>query len=205
MREIQFLAALCVANATPMPRGVVVDAPRQKGVMDSRLYDVLGVAADCSDEEIRKAYRKGAMKNHPDKNAGDADAAARFQAISESYTILSDADKRAFYDETGEVDDVEVRPEEFVEQFQEMMMEMMGGDQIMEMVAGMSRAELAAMPPFPFPKELFPPGTFPEGLRFSCSGLSDLPPSMQRAMDQALEAGDMSSLGGATLEGGGET
>ena len=49
-------------------------------VSDTRLYDVLGVGSDASEDEIRKAYRKGAMRNHPDKNVGDADAEARFQA-----------------------------------------------------------------------------------------------------------------------------
>ena len=50
-----------------------------------------------------------------------------------------------------------------LEQFQEMMAELMGGESVMEMVAGMSPAEIKMMPPFPFPKELFPPGTFHTG------------------------------------------
>ena len=73
-----------------------------------------------------------------------------------------DAEKRKFYDST-QVDDYEMRPEEFKEQFQEMMAELMGGESVMEMVAGMSGG-IKMMPPFPFPKELFPPGTFPPAL-----------------------------------------
>ena len=53
-----------------------------------------------------KAYRKGAVKHHPDKNPGDAEAAARFTEISEAYTVLMGPLRSArFYDETGEVDD----------------------------------------------------------------------------------------------------
>lgn len=92
------------------------------------------------------------MRYHPDKNAGDEGAKARFQTISEAYSLLSNPEKRRFYDETGERDDVEVSSEDVIAQFREMMVEMMDGDSIMEMVAGMSPAEIAAMPPFPFPK-----------------------------------------------------
>ena len=79
-------------------------------------------------DEIKKAYRRLAMKFHPDKNAGDDQAKVRFQAISEAYSLLSDPDKRRFYDETGEIDDMEVSPEDFVGQFQEMMAEMMAAE-----------------------------------------------------------------------------
>ena len=92
------------------------------------------------------------MKYHPDKNAGDESAKVRFQAISEAYSLLSDPEKRRYYDETGELDDVEISPEDFVAQFQEMMAEMMDGQSVMEMVAGMTPAEIASMPRFPFPK-----------------------------------------------------
>ena len=91
-------------------------------------------------------WNKKMVRRHPDKNAGDETASARFQSISEAYTILMDADKRRFYDETGEVDDVEMNPEEFKEQFQEMMAELMGGDSIMDMVAGMTPDEIKMSP-----------------------------------------------------------
>ena len=54
-------------------------------------------------------------------------------------------------------------------------------DSVLEIVAGKSPDELAAMPPFPFPKELFPENTFPAGLRFAAHGLAELPPSMRLA------------------------
>jgi molecular chaperone DnaJ len=62
-------------------------------------YQVLGVAKDASASEIKKAYRKLARANHPDSNPGDAAAEERFKAISEAYSVLSDADKRKQYDE----------------------------------------------------------------------------------------------------------
>ncbi|OEL30907.1 hypothetical protein BAE44_0008074 [Dichanthelium oligosanthes] len=69
------------------------------------LYAVLGVASDCSDAELRSAYRKLAMKWHPDKCAGagssaggDDAAKARFQKIQGAYAVLSDPNKRILYD-----------------------------------------------------------------------------------------------------------
>ena len=63
------------------------------------LYDTLGVAADASSDEIKRAYRKAAMKWHPDRNVGREDAArAAFQEMRDAYSILSDADKRKTYD-----------------------------------------------------------------------------------------------------------
>jgi molecular chaperone DnaJ len=66
-------------------------------------YDVLGVPKNASDEEIKKAYRKLAMKFHPDRNQGDAakEAEAKFKEAKEAYEMLSDADKRAAYDQHG--------------------------------------------------------------------------------------------------------
>ena len=64
-------------------------------------YEVLGVAKSASDDEIKKAYRKLAMKYHPDRNPGDKEAEAMFKEINEAYGVLSDADKRAKYDQYG--------------------------------------------------------------------------------------------------------
>ncbi|NDU86052.1 MAG: molecular chaperone DnaJ [Ferrovum sp.] len=64
-------------------------------------YEVLGVNRDASDEEIKKAYRKLAMKHHPDRNPDNAKAEAQFKEVKEAYEILSDADKRAAYDRYG--------------------------------------------------------------------------------------------------------
>ncbi len=64
-------------------------------------YEVLGLKKGASDEEIKKAYRKMAMKYHPDKNPGDKDAEAMFKEANEAYAILSDADKKNKYDKFG--------------------------------------------------------------------------------------------------------
>ena len=64
-------------------------------------YEVLGVKKDASAEEIKKAYRKSAMKYHPDRNPGDKEAEAKFKEIGEAYEVLSDEGKRARYDQYG--------------------------------------------------------------------------------------------------------
>ena len=64
-------------------------------------YEVLGVKKDASADEIKKAYRKLAMKYHPDQNAGDAEAEAKFKEVGEAYKILSDDEKRSRYDQYG--------------------------------------------------------------------------------------------------------
>src|SRR6516165_7167536 len=64
-------------------------------------YEILSVAKGASADEIKKAYRKLAMQYHPDRNAGDDEAAAKFKEASEAYAVLSDPDKRARYDRYG--------------------------------------------------------------------------------------------------------
>ncbi len=64
-------------------------------------YETLGVARNASDAEIKKAYRRMAMKYHPDRNPGDASAEEHFKAAKEAYEILSDPQKRAAYDQFG--------------------------------------------------------------------------------------------------------
>jgi molecular chaperone DnaJ len=69
--------------------------------MANDYYELLGVARDVSDSDLKKAYRKKAVKYHPDKNPGDATAEAKFKEISEAYDVLKDPDKRAAYDRYG--------------------------------------------------------------------------------------------------------
>ena len=64
-------------------------------------YDLLGVNRSASDDDIKRAYRKLALKFHPDRNAGDKQAEERFKEVSEAYQVLSDPQKRAQYDQFG--------------------------------------------------------------------------------------------------------
>jgi len=64
-------------------------------------YDILGVAKNASDDEIKKAYRKLAMKYHPDRNPDSKETEEKFKEAKEAYEMLSDADKRAAYDRYG--------------------------------------------------------------------------------------------------------
>ena len=64
-------------------------------------YEVLGLEKGASEDEIKRAYRKLAKKYHPDVNPGDAEAEAKFKEVGEAYEVLSDADKKARYDQFG--------------------------------------------------------------------------------------------------------
>ena len=64
-------------------------------------YEVLGVSKNATADEIKKAYRKKAVQYHPDKNPGDKEAEEKFKEAAEAYDVLSDADKRARYDQFG--------------------------------------------------------------------------------------------------------
>lgn len=80
--------------------------------MKKDYYDILGVKRDASESEIKSAYRKAAIKNHPDKQQGKSDAEKkaaeeRFKEAAEAYEVLSDPDKKAHYDRFGTMDGIE--------------------------------------------------------------------------------------------------
>ena len=64
-------------------------------------YEVLGVARNAGDDELKKAYRRCAMKHHPDRNAGDPEALEKFKECKEAFEVLSDGGKRRMYDQHG--------------------------------------------------------------------------------------------------------
>jgi molecular chaperone DnaJ len=64
-------------------------------------YEVLGVERSASSEDVRKAYKREALKHHPDRNPGDPAAEAKFKSVNEAYQVLSDDEKRGIYDQFG--------------------------------------------------------------------------------------------------------
>ena len=64
-------------------------------------YDILGVGKSVTEKELKKAYRKLAIKYHPDKNPDDKSAETKFKEAAEAYEVLNNADKRARYDQYG--------------------------------------------------------------------------------------------------------
>lgn len=71
-------------------------------VKETKYYEILGVQPTATEEELKKAYRKNALKYHPDKNNGDPAMEAKFKEISKAYEILGDKQKRELYDQYGE-------------------------------------------------------------------------------------------------------
>lgn len=77
-------------------------------VKNTRLYDVLDVSVTATEQEIKKAYRKKALKCHPDKNNHSAESIKLFQEISHAYEILNNEEKRSLYDKYGTVDEAAI-------------------------------------------------------------------------------------------------
>jgi len=71
-------------------------------VKETKFYEVLGVPPDATEAQLKSAYKKGALKWHPDKNAHNPDAAEKFKDLSHAYEVLSDPQKRQLYDQYGE-------------------------------------------------------------------------------------------------------
>ncbi|KAL2428345.1 Mitochondrial protein import protein mas5 [Exophiala dermatitidis] len=71
-------------------------------VKDTKLYEILGVDPSASEAQLKSAYKKGALKHHPDKNAHNPEVAEKFKELSKAYEVLSDPQKRAIYDQYGE-------------------------------------------------------------------------------------------------------
>ncbi|KAI4348729.1 hypothetical protein L6164_009416 [Bauhinia variegata] len=80
----------------------------QNSSEEKSLYEVLGVKRTVSQQEIKKAYYKLALRLHPDKNPGDEEAKEKFQQLQKVISILGDEEKRALYDQTGCVDDADL-------------------------------------------------------------------------------------------------
>lgn len=71
-------------------------------VKETKYYDILGVDPSATEAQLKTAYKKGALKHHPDKNAHNPEAAEKFKDLSKAYEVLSDPQKRSLYDQYGE-------------------------------------------------------------------------------------------------------
>jgi molecular chaperone DnaJ len=76
-------------------------SPQMERTLKRDYYESLGVGRDASQEDIKSAYRREALKNHPDRNPGDGDAESRFKEAAEAYEVLSDSAKRQRFDRYG--------------------------------------------------------------------------------------------------------
>src|SRR5438093_3819011 len=95
----------CGLRRSSSPKSLPSDAPRNRR-LNSRMakrdyYEILGVGREAGEEDIKKAYRKLALKFHPDRNPGDKVAEESFKEVGEAYEILNDPQKRAAYDQYG--------------------------------------------------------------------------------------------------------
>lgn len=80
----------------------------KSSVSKTRLYELLGIQPDATDDQVKKAFRSKSMWYHPDRNIGDEEAANKFKDVQYAWTILGNPDRRSVYDETGDEVGVEV-------------------------------------------------------------------------------------------------
>lgn len=104
-------------------------------VVDTTYYDLLGIKVDATSLEIKKAYRKAAIKLHPDKNPDDPNAAARFQEVGEAYQVLSDDTLRLKYDKFGKQESI---PTEGFEDPAEFFSMIFGGEAFKDWIGELS-------------------------------------------------------------------
>jgi len=142
-------------------------------------YAILGVSRAATTREITVAYRAKAREAHPDKAPNGAQDA--FTDVALAYEVLKDDRKRAFYDAGGSLREMDVDVEEYVDAFMQIFESMFGVSEggvkgFAKFVKNLPAEAAASMPPFPFPKFLFPTGTFPEGMRFEEDDVHFVPP-----------------------------
>ncbi|XP_068635156.1 chaperone protein dnaJ 6 [Aristolochia californica] len=104
--------ARATEEAEQDPRENHMDEDNQESAGKGRsLYEILGVDRSASQQEIKKAYYKLALRLHPDKNPGDEEAKEKFQLLQKVISVLADEEKRAVYDQTGCADDADLAGE----------------------------------------------------------------------------------------------
>lgn len=104
-------------------------------VVDTTYYDLLGITPEATSLDIKKAYRKAAIKLHPDKNPNDPEAAARFQEVGEAYQVLSDETLRSKYDKYGKIESI---PSEGFEDPAEFFSMIFGGEAFKDWIGELS-------------------------------------------------------------------
>jgi len=106
-------------------------------VADMGYYQLLGVRADATDAQIKTAYKKAALKYHPDRNRDDPSAEAKFQEVGEAYQVISNSDLRAAYDRYGKKS-MQATPEEgFVDPGQ-LFAQLFGGERFFDWIGEIS-------------------------------------------------------------------
>ena len=98
LRHFQYISTLEDPNRNKRSWKRQEKKTKKRMVKETKLYDLLGISPNATEQEIKKGYRKAALKYHPDKPTGDTE---KFKQISEAFEILSDKNKREIYDQFG--------------------------------------------------------------------------------------------------------